>query len=445
MSKSTRWIDLTDLSQWNGHLTGIQRVVYQIAKGYQTEENIRYFFFDERSSAFYETDFELIEQKIEQANKRNEDTPRGGKTATRGLKQLTLRVYGYLPDSARDHITPERKAAVKKIYAKTRRLISRRPNLSFSRKQQFQEAEFKKDDQVIVMGKPWDFPTFMEALRRLKLNQHFKLYQVVYDLIPIFEPHLHGEPLIKQYTQHMFEVAALSDGLLAISKSTKRDMLRFCKLVKIPTPPVSVIRLGDDFTAITPREPEYVKLKKYSFIIHVCTVEVRKNHQLVYAAYKKAQEEGVKLPDLVIVGRPGWYTQDVLYALTHDPAMNNRVHILQDVDDAELAWLYENCLFSLFPSIYEGWGLPIAESLLYKKVCLPADSSSLTEIAGDLLEYYSPYDPVALLRLIIKYSDPATRQTKEQEIATKYKPTTWQQTFLQSKSFIDKTHNQTKS
>ncbi len=435
---TTKWIDLTDLAVWSGHLTGIQRLVYQITLRYSEDENVRYFIFDEEKKKFFETSFQPIREQIEASMQNQEQQAVSvSRLSTAEIKQTAIRFYKKMPESLRDRFTPARKEKLKKLYKKSRQIAKKRPSFSKSKPNGHNEVIFHKGDTVLVMGKPWDYPSFMECIRRQKLVEDFKLIQVVYDLIPVFQPHLHGEALIKQYTQHMFEVAALSDGLLAISKSTKKDMTRFCKRLNLPVPPIEVIRLGDDFTNVAPKKPDYINLKTQSYILNVCTVEIRKNHKLLYLIYKQAEEKGIELPDLVLVGRPGWYTHDVLYEFTHDPATKNKVHILQNVDDAQLAWLYENCLFTVYPAIYEGWGLPIAESLLYKKVCVASSASSMTEIAGDLLEYHSPYDPDVLLALVQKYMNTSVRKKKELEISKNYKPTTWDQTFAQADKLIN--------
>jgi hypothetical protein len=74
--------------------------------------------------------------------------------------------------------------------------------------------------------------------------------------------------------------------------------------------------------------------------------------------------------------------------------------------------------------------------MAYGKLCLSSDASSMTEIAGDLNEYYSPYDPVACLHLIQKYLDKKTRTAREKEIKKQYQPTTWHDMYEQINVFL---------
>jgi len=91
-------------------------------------------------------------------------------------------------------------------------------------------------------------------------------------------------------------------------------------------------------------------------VLSVGTLEARKNHSLLYAVWNSRAERGVELPRLVIVGRPGLWDGDVLHALAFDPSVSARVDVFSDVNDDQLLWLYQHCRYTVYPSIYEGWG-----------------------------------------------------------------------------------------
>jgi hypothetical protein len=298
---------------------------------------------------------------------------------------------------------------------------------------------FGPNDTVLILGKPWDTMSFIDVLRLQKLKNGFTLTHLVYDMIPSFLPHVFGKPLPENYTKYMFEAMSITDHVLAISESTKQDVIRFCSEELIEAPEISVIRLGDN-----PIEKTDVKTRKVAnlepgdFILCVGTVEVRKNHALLYAAYREAHLRKISLPKLVIVGGKGWYTSDILYEFANDPVTKDLVRVMHKIDDSQLGWLYENCRLTIYPSVYEGWGLPIAESLSYGKMCIASKTSSQTEIAGDLIDYFSPYDAVGCLQQIEKYLDDEKISAKEAEIKSKYKPTTWQETYQQAAKVVFK-------
>ena len=115
--------------------------------------------------------------------------------------------------------------------------------------------------------------------------------------------------------------------------------------------------------------------------------------------------------------------------LTNDPDVQKSIQILSGVRDEELEWLYQNCIFTIFPSMYEGWGLPVAESLSHGKVCISSDVSSMPEVGGDLVSYISPYNPAEAIEKIKNLCNDKTRRELEERIRAHYKPVTWQDTY----------------
>jgi glycosyltransferase involved in cell wall biosynthesis len=165
------------------------------------------------------------------------------------------------------------------------------------------------------------------------------------------------------------------------------------------------------------------------FVLMVGTIEPRKNHLLAYRVWRRLIERhGEKAPRLMIAGGEGWLTGDLRYQITHDPLTRDRVVMLGRVSNAELGWLYRNCLFTVFPSIYEGWGLPVAESLMHGKYCITSNVSSLPEIGGELVGYHDPIDAMRMLQLVEEAAfDAPLRERREKAIQSCYVGTTWAQ------------------
>jgi hypothetical protein len=112
--------------------------------------------------------------------------------------------------------------------------------------------------------------------------------------------------------------------------------------------------------------------------------------------------------------------------LDANEALRRRVRILSGIDDGELALLYRTCLFTLYPSRYEGWGLPVTESLCNGKVPLISAVSSLPEAGGRFAEYFAAgceRDLCAKLERLIDDRD--YRATREAEIARSFAPRHW--------------------
>ena len=233
----------------------------------------------------------------------------------------------------------------------------------------------------------------------------------------------------------MFESISHASGLFCISESTKVDLLKFININLLDTPPIKVIRLGDDIefngNSIKPK-----LLNDEEFLLIVGTLEARKNHQILYYVWKEAYLRGVKLPKIVIVGGRGWHTNDLIHTIIHDSEVNKDFVILNNCNDQELLWLYQNCLFTLFVSYYEGWGLSVAESLAYGKICISSKTSSMPEIINNLLPVVSPFDSNAILNEIQKYLNPDIRIKMEENIKKNYIITKWEDTYKQIKNYL---------
>ncbi len=95
------------------------------------------------------------------------------------------------------------------------------------------------------------------------------------------------------------------------------------------------------------------------------------------------------------------------------------------LSDAELRQAYRSCLFSVFPSHCEGWGLPIAESLVQGKFCVASNRAPIPEVAGNLIDYFDPTDDDDALAKIERLLDPGYLVGREAALQDEYQPRTW--------------------
>ena len=431
------WIDMTDLSIWHGHFTGIQRVVYNLASRYaKTSKNVNFFTFNADTKGFELFDFQGFEGGL------NSQSTSTGETelSTRQRIKLTLKeAYLKSPNSVKKVLHSSRvKGLVKgslRYYQKTRsfgkNVKNRKHGIGI-------RADFGVGDTILILGNSWDRPDLVPTLSVLRDKKELKIYQVIYDLIPVYQPQAFNAELFKVYSRNMFEIVTNSDGLFAISESSMRDTKRFCRDMGVACPPIDVIRLGDDIPVSKhPVRPLGLPHNE-KFLLCVGTIEARKNHTILYYAWKEGLRRGVDMPHLVIVGRQGWYTGDIIHTINTDPDTRDRFHFMQNTNDDELVWLYQNALFTVYPSYYEGWGLPVAESAAMGKLCITSDQSSMPEIAGPLMDYFSPFNTDDLTKKIIYYMDELPRAAKEREIKQGYIIKNWDECFEQVNRFIIK-------
>jgi hypothetical protein len=148
---------------------------------------------------------------------------------------------------------------------------------------------------------------------------------------------------------------------------------------------------------------------------------------MLYQIWRRlAERRGDDLPYLVFVGIHGWLVDDLMSMLRRDPLVASRIVILSRTTDAELSWLYRHCLFTVYPSLYEGWGLPISESLAHGKICIASDNSSMPEAGEGLALHLDPLDFAAWYREIESLiDDPDRRAAMEAAIAARYRLHDW--------------------
>jgi glycosyltransferase involved in cell wall biosynthesis len=109
--------------------------------------------------------------------------------------------------------------------------------------------------------------------------------------------------------------------------------------------------------------------------------------------------------------------------------LDGRIRFVPSPSDAALAALYRGCLFTVFPSLYEGWGLPVTESLSFGKTVAASNRASIPEAGGAFCSYYDPEDvheAYAVIRGLIE--QPELVAAMEAKIAKQYRPATWEDT-----------------
>lgn len=268
--------------------------------------------------------------------------------------------------------------------------------------------ELAAGDIFFVSGPYWNSPATMGLMRRTKAARGL-VGLLCYDLIPITHSEYCPEQLIVAFTRS-FEVAVrLCDFIVAISHHVKQEVERHLA-GKGLAHCVFAVPLAHEFPAleaVSPISSHLAELSRRRFVLFLSTIEPRKNHLFTLAVWQKLLEQvpAEAVPDLVWVGKPGWRSEAIVGEAERLGYLGGKLHVVGQLSDSEVRELYRACWLTIFPSHVEGWGLPVAESLMWGKPCIAAPTSSIPEVAGDFAWYIDPSDPetgVATLRTLIE-------------------------------------------
>ncbi|MCR0983177.1 glycosyltransferase family 4 protein [Roseomonas populi] len=297
------------------------------------------------------------------------------------------------------------------------------------------KALARPGDTLLILGSPWFRTDYGELLGRVKEATGVSVALLVYDLIPIARPEFCDAGLVRTFTAWMESTLPVVDRFFAISRASAGDLERLAPGMGVCLPgPVVALPIGSGFgqgpAAASGLPPRLAALPP-GYVLFVSTIEARKNHLLAFRAWRRLLDlmPADQVPPLVFAGRVGWMVADLMQQLDNCDWLAGKVVLVEDPSDTELAALYAGCRFTLFPSHYEGWGLPVTESLAFGKVCVASSSTSIPEAGGPFCLYHDPEDvpeAVALLHRII--ADPGEVTALEARIGAEFQPVPWSAT-----------------
>lgn len=257
-------------------------------------------------------------------------------------------------------------------------------------------------DTVVFLGALWINDALMLAARHAQANGA-KIVDLLYDLTPVMQAG-HTAGVNKLFDRYLTLIAQTATRVPAISQSSRRDFESWCTEHNYVCPAGEATGLP---CGIFPEQFPQVGDRPWPrpYVLFVGTIESRKNHILALNTWKQLVVDlgSENVPDLVCVGRLGWHANEFLKEYTLTKGLNGKVAMLTgSVTDSELAAFYSHAEFTFYPSNYEGWGLPVSESIAFGKVPVVADNSSLREAGGEQAIYFESNNVQAAVAAIAR-------------------------------------------
>lgn len=219
----------------------------------------------------------------------------------------------------------------------------------------------------------------------------------VHDLTFLRYPEFLTAESRRYYNDQIRWAVEQADAISADSEATRQDLV---ELVGAPPERVTTIHLAANPVYTAPVSPDETAatLHEYSlqpgFILHVGTLEPRKNIPTLLRAYKRWRDETGRTNALLLVGGRGWL-YDEIFAAIREQGLEESVRHVSGVSDARLAHFYRAASVLVAPSFYEGFGLPALEAMHAGCPVIASDCGSLPEVVGEAGMLLDPADDLA--------------------------------------------------
>lgn len=282
-------------------------------------------------------------------------------------------------------------------------------------------------DWLVNLGASWEQPysdQFLTELRRAGAG--FAL--LAHDMIPDLFPEWCTDSMVRDFRAWLDDIVPRTDVMFTVSQNTARDLRAAqARRGRSLASPI-VLPAGGPACRISGLLPPVLD---EPYVLMVGTIEARKNHAGMLRVWRRLLSTlpPETVPALVFAGKPGWLTADLMQQLENSSWLDGKIRFINQPEDSVLASLYQHCLFTLFPSFYEGWGLPVSKSLSLGKPVAASNSPAIAEAGGAFCAYFDPDNLSEASRVIADLiTQPGRLGAMTARIAAAYRAPRWEDT-----------------
>lgn len=294
--------------------------------------------------------------------------------------------------------------------------------------QQCQRVELGAGDLLVLPDAYWARKEIWPAVQQARAQGCF-VVSVVHDVIPLTHPQFVGERRTRRFADYLRNLAISSDHILCISQTVRQELertlpellssmnsssmnsgdsqsldtnsgdLNYCRSY-------GVFPLGAEFAETQgPVRREVQELFSHSSAdnpyVTVAALDPRKNHRYLLDAFERLWMRDPHRK-LCLIGRVGSRCEDIVERIALYQRQGRPLFAFHDLSDAELQFCYRHCRGVIFPSIVEGFGLPIVEALWHGQPTLVSDTPIHREVGGQHCGYFDLADPESLVDLLLQ-------------------------------------------
>jgi glycosyltransferase involved in cell wall biosynthesis len=284
------------------------------------------------------------------------------------------------------------------------------------------------DDTLLSAGSDWLHKG--TAMLSLQHRHGFRMAVMCYDLLPLLHPEFFPPEELPPFRTYWDATLQSGVRILCNSACVARDVRCYAAARKLGRPVTGIVPLAASparHGALPPLRPP---LQPHRFALFVSTLEPRKGHAMLLEAWRRLLQRGVPQRAefrLLFVGRTGWMMDDVVRQLSTGGQQGSYVALhWEGIDDLDLERLYRDCAFCLYPSRYEGFGLPIVEAFTRGKAVIASTGGAVPETVNGLSPCLDPLDVDAWTTLLGEWIEhPEAYAAWEARIRRDFRPREW--------------------
>lgn len=233
----------------------------------------------------------------------------------------------------------------------------------------------------------------------------------IHDLSNLLHADTHKADLARRARQRLPVMARSASMIITATECVRREISEHLR-VKADRVRVTPFAPRSGFQAMPAAQANQTKQRlgiEDEFILFVGTVEPRKNLLTLVRAFEQVPRQTSRRPQLVVVGAEGWL-MDELFAFIKESSISDRLRLTGYLDDDDLRALYSSCTVFVYPSIYEGFGLPPLEAMACGAPVIASNIATFQETLGSAAQLIEPNDVEALARSIVEILDDEDRR-----------------------------------